>query len=157
MANAVASMCAKLLQSCPSLGNPMDCSLPCSPPGSSPWVFPPGDLPNPGIKSAAPVSPALQADSTSTTWEALAIALSKHQFVADNIKALILQIIFLCAHVYSKVKSLSRVWLFATPWTIAYQASLSMGFSRQEYWSGLLFPSPGELSNSGIEPRSPTL
>ena len=44
-----------------------------------------------------------------------------------------------------KVKSLSRVRLFATPWTVAYQASLSMGFSRQEYWSGLPFPSPRDL------------
>ena len=42
----------------------------------------------------------------------------------------------------SKVKSLSRVWFFATPWTVAYQAPPSMGFSRQEYWSGLPFPSP---------------
>ena len=56
-----------------------------------------------------------------------------------------------------KVKSLSRVWLFVTPWTVAYQASPSMGFSRQEYWSGLPFPSPGDLSDPGIEPRSPTL
>ena len=57
----------------------------------------------------------------------------------------------------SEVKSLSRVWLFVTPWTVAYQASLSMGFSTQEYWSGLPFPSPGDLPNPGIEPRSPTL
>ena len=49
------------------------------------------------------------------------------------------------------VKSLSRVQLFATPWTVAYQASPSMGFSRQEYWSGLPFPSPGDLPNLGIE------
>ena len=56
-----------------------------------------------------------------------------------------------------KVKSLSRVWLFATPWTVAYQAPLSMGFSRQEYWSGLPFPSPGDLSHPGIKPRSPAL
>ena len=55
------------------------------------------------------------------------------------------------------MKSLSRVRLFATPWTVAYQASLSMGFSRQEYQSGLPFPSPGHLPNPGIEPRSPTL
>ena len=53
------------------------------------------------------------------------------------------------------VKSLSCVWLFATPWTVAYQAPLSMGFSRQEYWSGLPFPSPGDLPDPGIEPRSP--
>ena len=56
-----------------------------------------------------------------------------------------------------KVKSLSRVRLFATPWTVANQAPLSMGFSRQEYWSGLPFPSPGDLPNPGIEPGSPAL
>ena len=58
---------------------------------------------------------------------------------------------------YSEVKSLSHVRLFATPWTIAYQAPPSMGFSRQECWSGLPFPSPGDLPNPGIEPRSPAL
>ena len=56
-----------------------------------------------------------------------------------------------------KMKSLSRVRLFATPWTVAYQASPSRGFSRQEYWSGLPFPSPGDLPNPGIEPKSPAL
>ena len=56
-----------------------------------------------------------------------------------------------------KVKSLSRVWLFVTPWTVAYQALRSMGFSGQEYWSGLPFPSPGDLPNPGIETRSPAL
>ena len=56
-----------------------------------------------------------------------------------------------------KVKSLSRVGLFATPWTVAQQAPPSMGFSRQEYWSGLLFPSPGDLPDPGIELRSPAL
>ena len=45
----------------------------------------------------------------------------------------------------------------ATPWTIACQALLSMGFSCQEYWSGLPFPSPGDLPNPGIEPGSPSL
>ena len=55
----------------------------------------------------------------------------------------------------SEVKSLIRVRLFAIPWTAAYQASPSMGFSRQEYWSGLPFLSPGDLPNPGIEPRSP--
>ena len=54
-----------------------------------------------------------------------------------------------------KVKSLSRVRLFSTPWTVAYQAPPSMGFSRQEYWSGLPFPSAGCLPNPGIEPGSP--
>ena len=54
-----------------------------------------------------------------------------------------------------KVKLLSHVQLFATPQTVAYQAPASMGFSRQEYWSGLQFPSPGDLSDPGIEPESP--
>ena len=52
---------------------------------------------------------------------------------------------------------LSRVQLFATPWTVAYQASPSMEISRQEYWSGLPFPSLGDLPNPGIEPGSPVL
>ena len=56
----------------------------------------------------------------------------------------------------SEVKSLSHVQLFAAPWTIAYQGPLSTGFSRQEYWSGLQFPSPGDLRNQGIEPGSPS-
>ena len=43
------------------------------------------------------------------------------------------------------------------PWTVAHQAPLSMGFSRQEYWSGVPFPSPGDLPDPGIEPRSPAL
>ena len=58
---------------------------------------------------------------------------------------------------FYEVKSLSRVRLFVTPWTAACQAPLSMGFSRQEYWSGLPFPSPGDLPDPGIEPRSPAL
>ena len=56
-----------------------------------------------------------------------------------------------------KVKSLSRVRFFETPWTVAYQAPQSMEFSRQEYWSGLPFPSPEDLPNPEIEPGSPAL
>ena len=56
-----------------------------------------------------------------------------------------------------KVKLLSRVWLFATPWTVGHQAPLSVGFPRQEYRSGLPFPSPGDLPNPGIKPGSPAL
>ena len=52
---------------------------------------------------------------------------------------------------------LSRVQPFATPWAVAHQAPLSMGFSRQEYWSGLPCPPPGDLSNPGIKPGSPAL
>ena len=62
----------------------------------------------------------------------------------------------LFTHLNGNVKSLSHVRLFATTWTVAYQGPPSMGFSRQEYWSGLPFPSPGDLPNLGIKPRSPT-
>ena len=55
------------------------------------------------------------------------------------------------------MKSLSRVQLLATPWTVAYQALPSMEFSRQGYWSGLPFPSAGDLLNPGMEPQSPAL
>ena len=51
---------------------------------------------------------------------------------------------------WSEVKSLSRVRLFATPWTVVHHASPSMGFSRQEYWSGLPYPSPEDLPNPGL-------
>ena len=54
-------------------------------------------------------------------------------------------------------QSLSRVRLFATLWTVAHQPPLFMGFSRQEYWSGLPFPSPGDLPDPEIEPASPAL
>ena len=52
---------------------------------------------------------------------------------------------------------LSFIQLFATPWTVAHQAPLSLGFSRQEYWNGLPFPPPGNLPDSGIELESPAL
>ena len=56
-----------------------------------------------------------------------------------------------------KMKSLSSVRLFETPWTVAYQAPPSVEFSRQKYWSGLPFPSPRDLPDPGTEPRSPAL
>ena len=60
--------------------------------------------------------------------------------------------------IYStKVKVFSRVLLFVAPWTVAPLAPLSMGFSRQEHWRGLPFPSSGDLPDPGIEPRSPAL
>ena len=51
----------------------------------------------------------------------------------------------------------SRVQFFETQWTVAHQVFLSMGFSRQDYWSGLPFPSPGDLPDPGIEPLSPVV
>ena len=87
-----------------------------------------GDLPNPGIE---PGTPALQADSLQT------------ELSGEPKKV--------------KVRSLSSVRLFATLWTVAHQASLSVGFSRQEYWrSGLPFSSPGDLPTPKIKFGSPT-
>ena len=63
----------------------------------------------------------------------------------------------LCLSLYLLYTTLSHVRLFVTPWTVAYLAPPSMGFSRQEYCSGLPFPSPGDLPEPGIKPRSPTL
>ena len=56
---------------------------------------------------------------------------------------------------YIRTQSLSRVWLFCNPWIVACQAPLSMEFSRQEYWSRLPFPTPGDLPDTGIKPTSP--
>ena len=64
---------------------------------------------------------------------------------------------YIYKYIYCCAQSLSHVQLFAAPWTVVHQALLSMGFCRQEYWSVLLFPSPGDLPNSGVEPRSPAL
>jgi len=58
-------------------------------------------------------------------------------------------------HTHTHAQLLSRVQLFASPWTIARRLLCPWGFSRQEYWSGLPFPPPGDLPNPGIEPRSP--
>ena len=63
----------------------------------------------------------------------------------------------LCLPACMHDQSLSRVRLFVTQWTVAHQAPLSMGFSKQEYLSGLPFPSPRDLPNPGIEARSPVL
>ena len=79
------------------------------------------------------------------TRKALGVRLPLSKFYLSVIYVLINKV---------NVKSLSCVWLFATPWTVAHKAPLSMGFFRQEYWSGLPFPSPWDLPNPGIEPRS---
>ena len=69
------------------------------------------------------------------------------------LSSIVEKLLYACMH----AQSLSRVQLFVTPWTVAHQAPLSMGFFRQEYWTGLSFPSPGDLPNPGIEPASPAL
>ena len=60
-----------------------------------------------------------------------------------------------CYSILVVIQSLSHIRLFATLWTVACQAPLSMVFSRQEYWSGLPFPSPRDLPDPGIKPASP--
>ena len=77
--------------------------------------------------------------------------------IQGSLRANIYHTMFFFLYTPVKVKSLSHVRLFATPWTAAYQAPLSMGFYRRQYWSGSPFPSPGDLPNPGIEPRSPAL
>ena len=66
-------------------------------------------------------------------------------------------ILCVCVCVCTHMHTLSHVQLFATPWTVAHQAPLSMGFPRQEHWSGLPFPSSKDLADPGIEPVSPAL
>ena len=78
--------------------------------------------------------------------------LPKNNFVIHSSKSLLV-----IEAKKKKMKSLSRVQFFAIPWTLAYQASQSMGFSRQEYWNRLPFPSPGDLPDPGIEPKFPAL
>ena len=87
-----------------------------------------------------------------------------HASASFLIRVQIAVLTILCVALYSwfpapplRAKLLSLVRHFVTPWTIAYEVPPSMEFSRQEYWSGLLFPSPGHLPNSRIEPRSPAL
>ena len=115
------------------LCNPKDCRPPgCSVPGILQTRIlpcpPPGDLPDPGMELWSPLSLALQEDSFPLS----------HQ-ISPYIMIRILNRSFSKKKKKKDVKSLSRVRLCAAPWTIAYQAPPSMGFSRQEYWSGLPF------------------
>ena len=124
----------------------------------------PEDLPHPGIESTSLTSPPLAAGffTTRATWKAQIIpkwlVKKKKKNSWFSPKVLTKYINAFSWSLKVKVKSLSRFLLFGTiPWTVAYQALLSMGFSRQEYWSGLPFPSPGDLPNPGIEPGSSAL
>ena len=99
------------------------------------WPCPsPGDIPHPEIKPVSPMSPVLVCGFL-TTEPPLNINCLKHFLLL--------------------LSRFSRVRLCATPQTAAHQAPPSLGFSRQEYWSGLPFPSPGDLPNPGIKPVSP--
>ena len=79
------------------------------------------------------------------------LSLSSH-FLLYQVRTYFLKGNSQCVHVLSHF---SRVWLFVVLWTIAHQGSLSVGFSRQDYWSRLPFPSPGDLPKPGIKPVSP--
>ena len=128
---------SEVAQSCPTLSNPMD----CNPPGSS-------------------IHRIFQARVLE--WGAIAFSGFHTNLFQISFPSVPVSIT-LCFLSYwakrhrmaSPVKLLSRVQLFAIPWTIAYQAPPSMEFSRQEYWSRLPFPSPGDLPHPEIKPRSP--
>ena len=138
------SMHANYLQSCLTLCEPMDYSLTAS---SVHWILQARILEWvamcssrgsswPGIKPLSLMSPALADEffTTSASWEApFGLWSESESEVAQSCPTL------------------------CDPWTVACQAPLSMGFSRQEYWSGLPFPSPGDLPNPGVEPGSPAL
>ena len=156
----------------------MKCSLPGSSvhgvPQQEYWSrlpFPaPGDLSNPRIK---PRSPTLQVVSCNaggflTSWATrkpcsvhtvnyFSPTKGRHarqDWSEDWI--LLLAYVRVCVCVCVCTQSLSCVWLFVTPWTVAHHVPLSVGFSRQEHWSGLPFPPPGDLPDPGIEPESPS-
>ena len=74
-----------------------------------------------------------------------------------SVNTLFILVLILYWLIYRVCQSLSLVQLFATPWIVGHQAPLSMEFSSQEYWIGLLFPSPGDPPNPGIKPGSPAL
>ena len=77
--------------------------------------------------------------------------------VTENFHLVLLPLRYTCRLYSHHAQLLSHACLFAIPWTVAYQAPPSMEFSRQEYWSVLPFPSPGDLPGPGIEPGSPAL
>ena len=139
--------CCAPAQSCPLFATPwtvaLQASLSMGFSRQEYWSglpFPsPGDLPNPEIETVSIASPTLEGRFFTTVPPGKPI----------NIYILKLYIYIICKYIYIiyvKVKSLSRVQLFATPWTVAHQVPLSMEFTRQEYWNGLPFSSPGESS-----------
>ena len=128
---------SEVSQSCPTHCDPMDCSLPDS---SVRGIF------QARVLEWVPISFSRGSSRPKDRIRASCISCIGRQILYHS-----------TTMKYLKVKSFSRVRLFATPWTVAYQAPQSVEFSRQEYWSGFPFPSPGDLPNPGIEPRSPAL
>ena len=128
----------------------------------------PGDLPNRGME---PRSPALQVDSlpAEPPWKPQntgvgSLSLLQQISLTQELNCGLLHCRWILYQLNyqespcwgrSEVKSLSSVQLSVTPWTVAYQAHQSMGFSRQKYWSGLPFPSPGDLQTQGSNPGLP--
>ena len=133
---------------------------------STKWIFHP--LVPPYLWLLSPGCPQIHNRESPVTCQSVtvldsspgAVLSSQSTWVFSGVGAPILHYCLCCSTERKwkvKAKSFSRVWLFGTPWTVAYQVPLSMEFSRQEYWSGLPFPSPGVLPDPGIEPRFPTL
>ena len=87
----------------------------------------------------------------------ICLVFSNTIFHIYKVKDEYIYMLFMSMFISMHVCVLSHLWLFVTPWTVAHQAPPSMGFSRQEYWSGLLFPTPGDLLDPGIELVSPAL
>ena len=137
----------------------------------------PGSIPGSGRSAGLGNSNPLQYSCVGNpmhrgAWRAQSMGLQNRTYQHTQAQAALLQSLKICWHLGGNkqecervfhllfqlcvcvCESFSRVWFYVTPWTVACQASLSMGFSRQDYWSGLPFPSPGDLPNPGIEPRS---
>ena len=104
----------------------------------------PGDFPSPGTE---PRSPALQEDSLPIETP------RKTKFIYSGTERE-RECVCVCVCVCVRVRALSHVQLCATPWTVACQAPLTKGFSRQVYWSGLPYPMPGDIPDPGIKPMS---
>ena len=161
-----ACMRAQLLQLCPTLCDPRD----CSPPGFSVHGILQArilDLLHPVIKPASPASPALQAESLPLLVFFLidsfrmTIKNSSHLQIETVLPlpfwSLCLLFLFLDFLHWKESEVTQSCLTLCDPWTVAYQAPLSMEFSRQEYWSGLPLPSLGHLPDPRIESGSPAL
>ena len=96
-----------------------------------------------------------------TAWQKIFLKKQKCMWSGRDCCCNVWEILFvryrLSSNLRAYVRACCHVWLFATPWTVACQALLCMGFSRQEYWSGLPCPPPGDVPNPEIIPMSPSL